>query len=130
MGLAAAYVRVTVSGVGDALDARQNLTGTGGHPHVDESIADATTDQLVSCAFTLAQLKVFALISTRALTVKTNSSSVPQETLSIAANSPFLYIPGSGVASPFAGDVTALYVSNASGGAATLKIRGLVDATP
>lgn len=130
MGLSAAYVRVVVSGIGDALDARQSLVGTGGHPHVDESIADEAEDQLVSCAFTLAQLKVFAMVSTRALTVKTNDAIAPQETITLAANSPFVYIPGSGVPVPFAGNVTALYVSNASGGTAALTIRGLVDATP
>ena len=129
MPLSAAYVRVVVSGVGDKLDARYDLTGTGGLL-VDESIADAQTNKLVSLAFTLAALKVIAILSTRAITVKTNDSGAPQETLSIAANVPFVYIPGSGVASPFAGNVTALYVTNASGGAAALTIRGLVDATP
>jgi hypothetical protein len=129
MGLSAAYVRVVVGGIGDRTDARQDLTGTGGLI-VEESIPDLTEDQLVSLAFALDELQVFVMLSTRALTVKTNDADTPQETLTLAANSPFIYIPGSGVASPFLDDVTALYVSNASGGAATFTVRGLVDATP
>lgn len=129
MPLSAAYVRTVISGVGDKLDARYDLTGTGGLL-VDESIADAQTDKLVSLAFTLAALEVFGMVSTRALTVKTNDAGSPQDTISLAANVPFIYIPGSGVPAAFAGDVTALYVTNASGAAAALTIRGLVDATP
>ena len=124
-----AYVRSIIQGVGETVDMRQTLSGSGGLI-VEESIPDSTTNQLVSLAFVLAELLAYYMVSDKALTIKTNSSSTPQETISLAAGVPFVYVPGAGLASPFAGNVTALYATNASGSAAALQIRVLVDATP
>jgi hypothetical protein len=124
-----AYVRTIIQGVGETVDMRQTLSGSGGLV-VEESIPDSTTDQLVSLAFILAELLAFYMVSDKALTIETNSSSAPQETISLAAGVPFVYVPGAGLASPFGGNVTALYATNASGSAAALQIRVLVDATP
>ena len=125
----AAYVRSIIQGVGETVDMRQTLSGSGGLV-IEESIAIGATDQLVSLAFVLAKLLAFYMVSDKALTIETNSASTPQETISLAAGVPFVYVPGAGLASPFAGNVTALYATNASGSAAALQIRVLVDATP
>lgn len=64
------------------------------------------------------------------MTVKTNSSGAPQETIAVAAGIPLVYVPAEGGTAPFAGDVTKLYVTNASGGIAILNVLVLKDPTP
>lgn len=120
------YVRTIVHGIGADVDERQTLAGVTGGIEVSETITDAT-DQLLSVAFVLAKLKVFIMVSSTAMTVKTNDSGSPQETLTLAAGVPFVYVPGAGLASPFDDDVTALYVTNT--GASQVQVRVGVDAT-
>lgn len=122
-------VRHIITGIGTTIDASIAVTGTGAVV-IDESIPDSTTDQLIDCAFVLARLTAFYMHSDKALTIETNSSGAPQETIVLVANKPFVYVPGLGLPSPFAGNVTALYATNASGGAAALQVRALLDVTP
>lgn len=119
-------LRTVITGIGDAIDATDTIAGTGGFI-ISETLS-TPADVEVTCAFTLAQLKLFALLSDKALTVKTNNATSPQESLSLAANVPFVYKPGAGLDSPFAGDVTALFVSGT--GAIVLQGRVEIDATP
>jgi len=120
------YVRTIVHGIGADVDERQTLAGVTQGIEVSETVTDAA-DLLMSVAFLLAKLKVIIMVSSTAMTVKTNSSGAPQETIALAAGVPFVYVPGAGLDSPFAGDVTALYLTNT--GAATFNLRVGVDAT-
>jgi hypothetical protein len=61
------------------------------------------------------------------MTLKTNSTGSPQETLTIKANKPFAWNINSGVPVPFAGNVTAVYATTGVLTAdANLNVRGLV----
>jgi hypothetical protein len=104
----------------------QEVTGSA---MVDELIADAVTNDLVSVMIVASQLKTFFLWSDQDLTVKTNNSGSPQETFNLKANKPVVWIAGMST-SPIAGNVTALYITNASGSAATLRLLAGWDATP
>lgn len=65
------------------------------------------------------------------LTVKTNSTSSPGDTITTVANKPvILRNGGAWPATSFAADVTKLYVTNATGGTVTLRLRGLVRLLP
>jgi len=121
-------VRMIISGIGNTIDANIAIAGTGAIV-IDESIADLVTDGLIDCSFVLARLTAFYMCADQALEIATNSAGAPQETITLAANKPFVYVPGSGLPSPFAGNVTGLYVTNASGAAASLQIRALLDVT-
>lgn len=121
-------VRYLITGIGTTVDASVAVSGTGAIV-IDESIANSVTDGLIDCAFVLARLTAFYMFSDKALTIETNSATVPQETIVLVANKPFVYVPGLGLPSPFAGNVTALYATNASGAAAALQIRVLLDVT-
>lgn len=108
------------------------ITKSGSGVHLlEESIPDESSDLAVVFNLDVSATKIFVMVSDQNLTVKTNSDSAPQETINLAANSPLLWIAGEdGFASPFANDVTALYVSNASGAAANLIIQALTDVAP
>ena len=70
------------------------------------------------------------LSSDKYLTLETNSSSSPQETIALKEGNPLLWVKDAGLDLPFAGDVTKIFATNASGADAELKIRALFDATP
>lgn len=63
------------------------------------------------------------LLSTSNMTIKTNSSGSPQDTISLAANVPIEWDSQSGLACPFAGAVTEMFVSCT--GASTLQVKVL-----
>jgi hypothetical protein len=103
-----------------------------GEDNRDVSVAAATNNVLTNMNIDISQLKSLLVLSDKDVTIKTNSTSSPQETLTIKANVPYIYVSNTGAnnAVPFAGDVTAFYLSNAGASDATVKIRMLQDATP
>lgn len=116
--------------VGDGL-VRINATVTktvSGNVSIEETVANATTNGLIACAFPATGLKMFAICSDRDVTVKTNSSGSPQETWNLKANQPFWWCENNPGSAPVAGAITALYVTNNSGADATLKVLAGYDA--
>jgi hypothetical protein len=80
---------------------------------------------------TIANLLALCIYASAAITIYTNAASggSPQDTIAIAAGQTFVWTAatdGSGKL-PFSGNVTSLYVTNAGSGAASLKIRALVN---
>jgi len=67
------------------------------------------------------------LFATADVTIKTNSSSEPDDTINLSANRDLSWITGQGNC-PFTVDVTKLYVTCANGG--TLKVWVYSDSTP
>ncbi len=102
------------------------VTATGQEEiNISISIAGSTTNQQLPAgfAFTLAKLQSIYILAAGVLTLKTNSSGSPQETLTLAANEPIVWIAGAGMPALFAGNITAGYVTNAAGTATQLDIR-------
>lgn len=98
--------------------------------NLDVAVADGATALQANLAVDISALKSLYISSDQNLTVKTNSSGSPDDTLTIKANSPLIWTPDCGFACPLTEDVTALYLANAAGEDATLKVRLLQDATP
>ncbi len=88
---------------------------------MDRSIAIGATNLELPFTCESTNLKSWVILSDKALTVKTNSSSTPQETITLVANVPQVWQTGMGTA-PIAGDVTKLFVTNASGAIARLQL--------
>lgn len=88
---------------------------------LEQSIPDASTNLAISFFVESTGLKSFLIWSDRVITVKTNSSGAPQETFSLNGLDATSWIEGE-ASPPIAGDVTQLFVTNASGGAALLKL--------
>jgi hypothetical protein len=98
---------------------------------VDETIANGASNVQVAFAVTLTLIKAIAIKASRAVTIKTNDSTTPDDTITLAAGQALFWGNDEDTGRlPFTVDVTALYVSNASGAAADLDIQCLVDATP
>ena len=91
---------------------------------INDSVPASTTNKQYTFAFTKTKLQSIVMYCTGVnLTLKTNSSGTPQDTITLTAGTPFVWLINSGITDPFAGDVTALFVTNADGStAAPLKI--------
>lgn len=83
---------------------------------------------LVNVGIPYANLKAIFLLATVAMTLKTNDSGDPDDTIELAANVPLAWITGGTGSNPFTVDVAAIYVTAAAAG--TLKIIGGYDPTP
>jgi len=108
---------------------------SGAEINLDETIAEATTDQLIAFVLDVSQIKGLYIISDRALLIQTNDGAAPANTITLAANVPFMWVNGDAAIRDTAGavittDVTELYVTNTDpDNAATLRIRTLYDPT-
>ncbi len=118
--LAAGVIR-TYLGLQAAVIAKYTVGGTG---------ADITLTALLPAAND-ATLNVSTAngsctgLTTEASSAATTAGAVPQDTISLAANVPFVWITSGGESFPFLGAVTTTYFANAGGTAANLKIRSL-----
>ena len=93
---------------------------------LEETIADSVTDQEHLLAIDISQLKVFYMVSDQALTVDTNIVDPgQQEKFTLVANQPVTFETGE--TAIFAGDVTKLFLTNASGSTATLSLIAGLD---
>jgi hypothetical protein len=91
---------------------------------------DAATTEY-QLAIDVSALQSVVMISTKNVTLKTNSSGAPDSTVVLVANEPKMWSADVGGTNPFvAADVTSIFIVNASGAAAAVRITGLVDATP
>ena len=115
--------------IGGELIELVNTFSAGALQKLSESIPDASTDLLVAFNLDITQAKVIYLAADQDVTVKTNSSSVPDDTKNLLAGIPLVWHASSDHANPFNADITALYVTNASGAAAALRFYDLHDPT-
>jgi len=115
----AGSVSRSVSFTGDARDSRVIAVPT------------PSTDLLVNIAIDVDQIKSLYIVADQNLTLETNNSAAPDNTIALKANKPFIYWTTSYYyVSVLTVDVTKIYVTNASGTAATLYIELLQDSTP
>ena len=96
--------------------------------NIDDSIPISVNHQ-VHWACTVANLKSIVLYADGAVNVFTNdlSTGSPQETIALAAGQAYIWtLVKDGVGKiPFAGNVTTIYVTNATAAAVAFKIRAL-----
>ena len=121
--------RVAIGG-GTPLESSIGYTGTGEVNVNGESVPDATTDQLIVIAIDVSAIQSIYIISTKALTLETNSATVPADTIVLVADVPYIWHTGSYFTNLLGTDVTQIFLTNASGAAATFDLRCVYDATP
>lgn len=98
--------------------------------NADIPLTASQADEQVAATLDVSEIKSIFISSDVDVTLETNSSSAPDETLSITADEPFVWRTGSGVVNPLETDITALYLTNGDATAGTVKIRILYDGTP
>lgn len=79
-------------------------------------------------ALTLANVKSLVLYSDQPVTIKTNSTSSPQDTITLAAKQQKIFTADglAGGANPFAGNLTKFFITNAGASDANVKFRALL----
>ena len=93
------------------------------------TVPDSTTDMEVNIDVDVSQIKSIYLHSTKDLLVETNSGGTPIDTLSLIANVPYSWTTDEYFTNTFATDITAIFLTNASGASATFILEVLVDST-
>ncbi len=98
--------------------------------NLDRSIPDSTTDLEIVIGIDVDQVQSIHITSDQAITLETNDGSTPDDTLLLVADHPYDWDTDSEDDFVLGTDVTSIFVTNASGAAANLKIRLLLDSTP
>lgn len=94
---------------------------------VDQVIPASTTNQEITLGIDVSELTMIAISSDVALTIKTNDSGSPDDTLNIAAGVAYVWGTGDYNTLLLTADVTSIFVTNAALVDANLKIIALVD---
>lgn len=114
---------------GIVVAASEEATGDGVVSFDGTAPVSATTE--IDVAFDYTKLKACVLYASKAVTLKTNSSGAPDDTIALAAGQAITWTPASPLANPFTANVTKIYAVNASGtNVPTLVFRFLLDVTP
>jgi hypothetical protein len=110
---------------GNAISAVSKYTGTA-EVGFDGTVA-ATTDLVeVDIAWIRANVHALLLYSNQALTIKTNNSGTPIDTIVLTAGQAIIWGSDHVEANPVAHDVTKIFLSNDTANIATVKIRVLI----
>lgn len=81
------------------------------------NFAAGSANVLLSLSFTAASVQSIFLVSTSDLTVKTNSTTAPGNTINLKAGRPLRWSASDGYyANPFTADVTAFYITCTAAG--------------
>lgn len=92
-------------------------------------VPNSTTDQQVVVGIDVSAVKACVINSTKALTIETNGTT-GDESLVLVADIPYVWYTNKYDSFKFSTDVTALYLTNASGSSATVNLFVQYDATP
>lgn len=114
---------------GGNLSAAVAKTGSG-RISVDESIATGASDTQIAFMLDFSEIEVLYILSDQDITLETNSGAAPDDTFSLLANEPLVWWSTCLHSCPITVDITALFVTNASGSTARLRVEALYDATP
>jgi hypothetical protein len=92
---------------------------------LDSVVPLSTTNKEFDIQFTKTDVVSMIMFSDKAVTLKTNSSGSPSDTISLAANMPLVWHTDSPTAIPIVGNVTKIFVTNSGSTNAAIKIRVL-----
>ena len=96
---------------------------------IESAIAVGITNQHFVVAVTVSQIVIHVIAAVgEGMTIKTNSSTTPQDTITLAAGAQLVWYPASAAANFFTGNVTGFYVSNTGTKNGNFKYRALLNA--
>lgn len=103
---------------------------TDGEYNFDVSLTSEQADKQVLIVLDQSALASICISTTVDVTIETNNSATPDDTLGVNAGEPLIWTNVSGLTCPITQDVTTVYVTNEEATAGTVKFRFLQDATP
>lgn len=115
---------------GRTLESTASYTATGPIGIDGETVTNGQTDKQINISFVVAAVKSFYIKSDQDITIETNSGSEPADTLTLTANKAYEWTVDDEDEFAFGTDVTAFFVTNASGATATIHCQGVQDLTP
>lgn len=118
------YGGLTIS-ESDSIDA-------GGINVIDEAIPNSSADLLVNLTLDISKAVLLCFQSDQAIVIETNDGTTPADTITLAAGERWYWKSGEGTALTdiLSADISGLYVTNASGAVANLKVIAAQDPTP
>jgi hypothetical protein len=120
--------KLQVNGYGNAINISASRTFTGeSQTTLAPTIPASTTNQQILLAIDISLLKLLVIKSDQNISIKTNSSSTPDNTLNIVANVPYTWGDGDYNAKLLTADVESIFVTNATTSPANVEILALVD---
>lgn len=103
-----------------------------GEANFDETVADSVSNQLVSVGIDVSTVQSLFLLSDKDVAIYVNAASTgsPDATINLVAGIPVYWNDDMENTNPLGStDVDSLYITNASGASATVKMRCLYDAS-
>jgi hypothetical protein len=92
------------------------------------NVAANTTNQEQVIALVRADIKLLVIVCSVAMTIKTNSTSSPGNTITVPANTPYIWASADGmIPDPLSADITALYLTNAGSVAGTCSLWAIMQ---
>jgi hypothetical protein len=90
---------------------------------IDDVVPPSTTNKEYDLPVTLANVKSLLIYSDQALTIKTNSSVTPSDTITVKAGIPIVWNTDMINSIPFATNVAKMFITNAGANSANMKVR-------
>lgn len=128
--MATVNITTRVQAGGTEVISRTNTYSASGLIKVNEAIANGQTDKVVTFTADQSAMSAFWLMSDQIVTVETNNGTTPTDTFVLTANEPLVWVSTGEYTNPITADITAIYITNASGSTANVEIGVLQDATP
>ena len=96
------------------------------------TVPENTTDELVNVAIDLSQIKSLIFACDFDITIETNDSAAPDDTINLKANSPLMWNADAQFSNPITVDVTKIYLTTGAIGSvdATFIMELIHDSTP
>lgn len=116
--------------IGGAEYAKNNTLSGASKLEISESVADSETDKEIVCAIDVSAVKAVVICSSQDVTLETNNGSTPDDTFSLKANLPYVWYTNKYDSLLLTVDVTSIFITNASGSAATIEVYVITDPTP
>lgn len=120
---------ISLSGGAVNLTGKQTVTADSKQSY-DIPLTASQINAEVDADFDFANLVSVFIISDQNLTIKTNSSSAPDDTITVTANVPFVWNTAQAADNPFTANVTKFFLTNGAAVAARAQIEILCDSTP
>jgi hypothetical protein len=93
------------------------------------TVPDESTDLEVPINVPIANLQFLVISSDKDITFKTNSDSAPDFENELLPNQPYIWYANAYDDNKIEDDITSVFITNASGAAATVSVRALIEAT-